>query len=214
MTAETGLLLEVSDQRKRWPAESCAAACPQEERQTMSVPELCSRQPRPLAAGVFQPEIGSFRLCLAAEGARIVRISHQTALILDRYIRVRARHAQAYWPQLWMGASNRGPMMTANGIYQMIARRGRQCGVAVYPHRFRHHFSHTWLDRGGAEGDLMELNGWTSPQMLRRYGASTRSTRAPQLRPHHGPHPLTRETAALTLAQRPGSRAAFPLRGS
>ena len=29
-------------------------------------------------------------------------------------------------------------------------------------------FSHTWLDRGGAEGDLMELNGWSSPQMLRR----------------------------------------------
>lgn len=39
-------------------------------------------------------------------------------------------------------------------------------------------FSHTWLDRGGAEGDLMELNGWTSPQMLRRYGASARSARA------------------------------------
>ena len=42
----------------------------------------------------------------------------------------------------------------------------------------RHHFSHTWLDRGGAEGDLMELNGWSSPQMLRRYGASARSARA------------------------------------
>ena len=41
-----------------------------------------------------------------------------------------------------------------------------------------HDFSHTWLDRGGAEGDLMELNGWTSPQMLRRYGASARSARA------------------------------------
>jgi integrase/recombinase XerD len=109
--------------------------------------------------------------------ARIVRISHQTAVSLDRYIRVRARHAQAYRPQLWLGASNRGPV-TANGIYQMIVRRGRQCEVAVYPHRFRHHFSHTWLDRGGAEGDLMELNGWTSPQMLRRYGASARSTRA------------------------------------
>ena len=50
--------------------------------------------------------------------------------------------------------------------------------VAVYPHRFRHHFSHTWLDRGGPEGDLMELNGWTSPQMLRRYGAGARSARA------------------------------------
>ena len=44
--------------------------------------------------------------------------------------------------------------------------------------RFRHHFSHTWLDRGGAEGDLMELNGWSSPQMLRLYGASARSARA------------------------------------
>jgi site-specific recombinase XerD len=66
--------------------------------------------------------------------ARIVRISHQIALILDRYIRVRARHAQAYRPQLWLGVNNRGPM-TANGIYQMIVRRGRQCGVAVYPHR-------------------------------------------------------------------------------
>jgi hypothetical protein len=43
---------------------------------------------------------------------------------------------------------------------------------------FRHHFSHTWLDRGGPEGDLMELNGWTSPQMVRRYGASARSARA------------------------------------
>ena len=61
---------------------------------------------------------------------------------------------------------------------QMIARRGRQCGVDVWTHRFRHHFSHTWLDRGGAEGDLMELNGWSSPQMLRRYGASARSRSA------------------------------------
>jgi integrase/recombinase XerD len=68
--------------------------------------------------------------------------------------------------------------MTAQGIYQMIVRCGRQCGVRVYPHRFRHHFSHTWLDRGGAEGDLMELNGWASPQMLRRYGARARSARA------------------------------------
>ena len=108
---------------------------------------------------------------------RTVKISHDAACALDRYIRVRARHAQAYRSQLWLGVNNRGPM-TASGIYQVIARRGRQCGISVFPHRFRHHFSHTWLDRGGAEGDLMELNGWTSPQMLRRYGASARSARA------------------------------------
>jgi hypothetical protein len=41
-----------------------------------------------------------------------------------------------------------------------------------------HTFSHNWLDNGGAEGDLMELNGWSSPQMLARYGRSARSARA------------------------------------
>jgi integrase len=46
--------------------------------------------------------------------------------------------------------------------------------AAIWPHRFRHHFSHTWLDRGGAEGDLMELNGWSFSQMLRRVGARSR----------------------------------------
>ena len=79
--------------------------------------------------------------------------------------------------QLWLGVNSRGPL-TGAGIYQAVARHGRQAGVTVYPHRFRHHFSHTWLDRGGAERDLIELNGWTSPQMLTRYGASARGARA------------------------------------
>ena len=109
--------------------------------------------------------------------ARVVRIGHEAARALDQYLRVRSNHAQAWRPQLWLGVSNRGPM-TANGIYQMIARRGRQAGVDAWTHRFRHHFSHTWLDRGGAEGDLTELNGCSSPQMLRRYGASACSARA------------------------------------
>ena len=109
--------------------------------------------------------------------ARTVKIGHQAARSLDRYLRARARHPQAWRPQLWLGVNSRGPL-TATGIYQIVARRGRQCGVNVYPHRFRHHFSHTWLDRGGAERDLMELNGWTSPQMLTRYGASARGARA------------------------------------
>ena len=40
---------------------------------------------------------------------RTVKISFDAARSLDRYLRVRARHAQAYRPQLWLGASNRGP---------------------------------------------------------------------------------------------------------
>jgi integrase/recombinase XerD len=108
---------------------------------------------------------------------RIVKITHDAARTLDRYLRARARHPQARRPQLWLGTGGRGPM-TSSGLYQVIARRGRQCGIEVAPHRFRHHFSHAWLDHGGAEGDLMELNGWASPQMLRRYGSSARAARA------------------------------------
>jgi integrase/recombinase XerD len=108
---------------------------------------------------------------------RIVKIDYDAARRIDRYLRVRARHEQASRSWLWLGARNRGPL-SDRGIYQMIKRRGTDAGVHVYPHRFRHHFSHTWLDRGGPEGDLMELNGWVSPQMLTRYGASARAARA------------------------------------
>ena len=114
---------------------------------------------------------------------RTVKISHDAARALDRYLRVRTRQAQSYRPQLWLGISNRGPM-TASGVCQVIARRGRECGIEVFPHRFRHHFSYTSFDRGGAEGDLMELNGWTS----RRCSAAT------------APAPAMHEPAAATTA--------------
>jgi site-specific recombinase XerD len=48
--------------------------------------------------------------------ARIVKITYDTARTLDRYIRVRTRHAQAHRPQLWLGVNDRGPL-TASGIY-------------------------------------------------------------------------------------------------
>ncbi len=99
--------------------------------------------PRRSDIDLWQREI---TVCGKGGQTRIVRIGHEAARSLDRYIRVRTRHAQAYRPQLWLGVNNRAPV-TANGIYQMAARPGRQCGVPVNPHRFRHHFSHTWLYR-------------------------------------------------------------------
>jgi site-specific recombinase XerD len=112
---------------------------------------------------------------------RTVKYSYDAARAMDRYLRVRETRLAASetlrpdLPALWVGRFGR---LSANGIYQAVDRRGEQAGVKVNPHRFRHHFSHTWLDRGGAEGDLMELNGWESPQMLRRYGRSAASARA------------------------------------
>ena len=110
-----------------------------------ALPRQASRDPRCSDIDLWQREI-----TVRGKGGkdRIVRIGHQAARSLDWYIRARSRHTEAWRPQLWLGAGNREPL-TAAGIYQMTARRGRQCGVDVYPHRFRHHFSHTWLDRGG-----------------------------------------------------------------
>jgi len=109
---------------------------------------------------------------------RIVKFDWKCAKALDRYINgARPTHKLHGRPELWLGVKNRDPL-TSTGIAQIIVRRGRNVGLDLNPHQLRHTFTHLWLDKGGAEGDLMELNGWTSPQMLRRYGASARGARA------------------------------------
>ncbi len=108
---------------------------------------------------------------------RIVRIGFEAARSLDRYLRARARHPQAARPQLWLGAGGRGPQ-TPNRNYHARGPPGERAGGGGYPPPVRAPLSPPWLDRGGAEGDLMELNGWVSPQMLTRYGASARGARA------------------------------------
>lgn len=109
---------------------------------------------------------------------RIIKFDIRCARAVDRYLRARAAHKlAAHTSRLWLGTNNRGPL-TPNGMRQVIERRGEQVGLRINPHQFRHTFTHRWLDAGGAEGDLMELNGWESPQMLRRYGKSARAARA------------------------------------
>jgi integrase/recombinase XerD len=39
---------------------------------------------------------------------RVVRIGHEAARALDRYMRVRSRHGQAWRPELWLGMNKRG----------------------------------------------------------------------------------------------------------
>jgi Phage integrase, N-terminal SAM-like domain len=70
----------------------------------------CARQPKPLAAGVFQPEIGSFRLCLAAEGtsAKTVRMYNQAvqwfaaAHLIPQTSRTRWEQVSGQDIQRWM----------------------------------------------------------------------------------------------------------------
>jgi site-specific recombinase XerD len=108
--------------------------------------------------------------------ARWVPYGPKTAVAIDRYVRDRRRHRRADEPWLWLGLRGR---LTDSGISQALERRAETAGIAdFHPHRFRHTYAHRFLSRGGSEGDLQELAGWRSPQMLARYGASARAQRA------------------------------------
>jgi site-specific recombinase XerD len=107
---------------------------------------------------------------------RTASFGSRTTKALDRYLRVRAQHPDHGLPWVWIGSRGR---MTSSGIRQMIWRRSEDAGIPrLHPHSFRHFFSDAFLKAGGQESDLMALNGWSSSEMVRRYAASNRATRA------------------------------------
>lgn len=108
-------------------------------------------------------------------GPRGVPYGSETATRIDRYLRARRLHPDAELPWLWLGRKGR---FTEYGIEGVVESRGKQAGLKVHPHLFRHTFAHMWLDGGGNETDLQRLAGWRSPAMLQRYGASAASARA------------------------------------
>jgi site-specific recombinase XerD len=107
---------------------------------------------------------------------RSVPYGKEAAQAIDRYLRVRSSHPDAGSDWLWLGKKGR---LGDTGISQVVLRRGREAGLGrINPHRFRHTFAHTWLAAGGQEHDLMRLAGWSSPQMVGRYGAPAADERA------------------------------------
>ncbi|MGB9112801.1 MAG: tyrosine-type recombinase/integrase [Acidimicrobiales bacterium] len=107
---------------------------------------------------------------------RVVPFGAKTAQAIDRYLRLRARHAQASNSALWIGPKGG---LSDSGIAQLLERRCAQAGIAkIHPHQLRHTAAHHWMALGGSEGDAMRLFGWRSRTMLARYGASAADERA------------------------------------
>lgn len=107
---------------------------------------------------------------------RTIALLPATADAIDRYLRARARHTHARDPWLWLSTKGH---LTTSGLRQMLDRRCAEIGVpSINPHRFRHTFAHTAKSRGMSDGDLMGVAGWSSPQMLLRYGKSAADERA------------------------------------
>lgn len=119
--------------------------------------------------------------------SRMVPFGRKAARALDRYRRVRAQHRLASTTDmLWL--SRRGPL-SMHAIWRMCKARGSQAGLdaRVFVHLFRHSFAHAYLAGGGQEGDLMQLGGWHSREVMGRYGRSAAADRARDAHRQHSP---------------------------
>lgn len=108
---------------------------------------------------------------------RVVPFTAKTAQVLDRYLRMRAGHALADTPALWLG--ERGHEFAYSAFRKALLRRAKTAGIRdFHPHRLRHTAASRWLAAGGSEGGLMAIAGWQSRDMINRYTSDTAMERA------------------------------------
>lgn len=109
-----------------------------------------------------------------------------TALAMDRYQRAAAKYLKRPLEPgdpLWISYKRRDALGVW-GMEHMLKRRCTEAGIpAINPHRFRHTFAHLWQVEGGGDDALMRIMGWSSREMLNRYGRSAGEERA---RRRHG----------------------------
>jgi site-specific recombinase XerD len=108
---------------------------------------------------------------------RVVPLAVEAAASIDRYLRARRSHRLSGDQALWLG--DRGKGFTYDALHKTLGMRAQMAGVVgFHPHMLRHTAAHRWLAKGGSEGGLMAVAGWTRPDMLLRYTKAQASARA------------------------------------
>jgi site-specific recombinase XerD len=108
---------------------------------------------------------------------RVVPFGPQTAVALDRYLRLRRGHRLAGTQQFWLGDRSRS--FGHNALYRAVLYRASLAGIDnMHPHRLRHTAASRWLAAGGSEQGLMAVAGWSRRHMMDRYTMAGASNRA------------------------------------
>ncbi|MHA6511610.1 tyrosine-type recombinase/integrase [Tessaracoccus sp. Z1128] len=108
---------------------------------------------------------------------RVVPLAPEVALAIDRYRRLRRSHRLATTSALWLG--DRGKAFSYDALHKTLRMRADRAGVdGFHPHLLRHTGAHRWLEKGGSEGGLMAMAGWSTPDMLQRYTRARAEERA------------------------------------
>lgn len=109
---------------------------------------------------------------------RVAPFGPQTAAALDRYLRARRSHSLATTAALWLGLGGRRGFGYF-GLNDALRARAQKAGIeGFHLHLMRHTAASRWLAKGGSEGGLMAVAGWSSRSMLDRYTAATAAERA------------------------------------
>jgi site-specific recombinase XerD len=173
----------LSDEALKALLKACAGSRFEDRRDTAILRLFCEPGSPRVAemAGIMREDVDMRRDVVKVTGkgdkTRTIPFGVKTGQALDRYLRARAKHKDAAAAALWLGVKRTA--LTASGITQMLARRAEQAGIGhIHPHQLRHTAAHAWMDTDGSEGDAMELFGWSSAEMPRRYGRAARTSRA------------------------------------
>lgn len=119
---------------------------------------------------------GQVRLFGKGRRERYAFLSPTTIEALERYVRARKAHPHSALPYLWLG---RKGQLTDSGIAQTVRDIGMRAGIpTLHPHVLRHSWRHHAASQGMSREDMMQLGGWRSDAMLRRYASSTANARA------------------------------------